>query len=266
MGPQPRLPSDVLQHSSPEPLYHQLAKLLEAAVNKGALKPGDRLHSEAELSEHYGVSRITVRQAVEALARKQILVRKQGKGTFVAAAAVRHDLRNLHGLLGSLFSQAPGASARLLRYELSTPPVEVAGLFPLQAGDHAVALERLYLIDQRPVAITETWLHSAVAVLPRLKAELMSTEDMMRSAGIHVAATRVAIRACTAGAKVGRLLKMQPRSPVLELSRMAFGTDNSAKELGRIWFRSDSYELVCSTPDAAQPATLFDIRNVKERP
>ena len=65
--------------------------------------------------------------------RKQLLVRKQGKGTFVTAPAVRHDLRRLHGLLGSLFSQAEGASARLLRYELRVPPAEIAdalGLAP----------------------------------------------------------------------------------------------------------------------------------------
>ena len=91
-----------------------------AAIRSGQLKPGDRLDSESLLSERFAVSRITVRQAIEELVRKQIVVRKQGKGTFVTQPTVKHDLRRLHGLLGSLFSQAEAASAKLLRYELAT--------------------------------------------------------------------------------------------------------------------------------------------------
>src|SRR6187551_173235 len=110
--------SAVLSRSGPEPLYRQLAGVLERAIRNGRLKPGDRLDSETVLTGRYGVSRITLRQAVQSLVKKQILLRKQGKGTFVTAPAVRHDLKRLHGLLGSLFSQAEGASARLLHYEL----------------------------------------------------------------------------------------------------------------------------------------------------
>ena len=67
-----------------------------------------------------------MRQAIEELVRKQLVVRKQGKGTFVTQPAVKHDLRRLHGLLGSLFAQAEAASAELLRYELATPPRDIA--------------------------------------------------------------------------------------------------------------------------------------------
>ena len=84
------------------------------------------------LSDRFAVSRITVRQAIEELVRKQIVVRKQGKGTFVTQPTVKHDLRRLHGLLGSLFSQADAASTKLLRYELATPPPDIAELLSLR--------------------------------------------------------------------------------------------------------------------------------------
>jgi GntR family transcriptional regulator len=265
VGARGKQPSVALRRSSPEPLYRQLAGVLERAIGSGALKPGDRLDSEGVLAERYGVSRITLRQAVEALVRKQMLVRKQGKGTFVTQPAVQHDLKRLHGLLGSLFSQAEGASARLLHYELRVPPADIAESLAVEPDAKALSLERLYLIDNKPVAVTQAWLVPAVAQLARAKAELISTEDMMRAVGIIIASTQVAIRAEAAGARVGRLLKISARAPVLELHRQAFGADGAAKEIGRVWFCSDSYQFVCSTGTMGSEGSLFDIRNIEER-
>ncbi len=255
----------MLDRSSPEPLYRQLANLLENAIRGGELKPGDRLDSEGVLAARYAVSRITLRQAVELLVNKQLLVRKQGKGTFVTTPVVRHDLRKLHGLLGSLFSQAEGASARLLHYELRVPPVDVAEALGLKPRSDALSLERLYFIDKKAVALTKAWLVPAVAALPRARADLISTEDMMRGVGIHIASTQVAIRAEAAGARVGRLLQVSSRAPVLVLRRTALGTDGVAKEVGHVWFCSDSYQFVCATQRESSMEALFDIRNVTER-
>ena len=255
----------MLRRSSPEPLYRQLAAVLETTIRGGDLKPGDRLDSEGVLAQRYAVSRITLRQAVELLVHKQILVRKQGKGTFVTAPTVRHDLRRLHGLLGSLFSQAEGASARLLHYELRVPAKEVAEALGLEPGGDALSLDRLYFIDKKPVALTEAWLVPAVAALPRARAELISTEDMMRSVGVQIASTQVAIRAEAAGVRVGRLLEVSSRAAVLVLRRTALGPDGAAREIGQVWFCSDSYQFVCSTQQERSIEALFDIRNVVER-
>jgi GntR family transcriptional regulator len=255
-----------LNRSSPEPLHRQLAALLENAIRGGALKPGARLDAEPVLMQRYGVSRITLRQAVGALVAKQILLRKQGKGTFVTAPAVRHDLGRLHGLLGSLFAQAEGASARLLRYELRRPPADVAESFSLRANEKALWIERLYLIGAGPVAVTDTWLVAEVAAVPRQKAELISTEDMLGAVGIKIASTQVAIRAVAAGAKVGRLLKVPARAPLLEFSRTVFGAVG-AKQVGRVWFCSDRYQLSATQSAAGMEGgieSVFDLRNVRE--
>jgi GntR family transcriptional regulator len=254
-----------LSRSSPEPLYHQLAQHLEAAIRGGQLQPGDRLDSESQLSERFAVSRITVRQAVEELVRKRIVVRKQGKGTFVTQPVVRHDLRRLHGLLGSLFSQAEAASAKLLRYELVPAPRDITETLALDPGQAALRLDRLYQIGGRPVVLAQAWLVPEIAALPRAKAELISTEDMMRAAGIPIASSQVSIRAEAAGVTAGRLLKLSARTPVLVLRRKAIGSDGRVKEAGRVWFRSDAYELVCTTGSPGPAESLFDIRTVKER-
>ena len=265
MRRRPDQPSAALHRSSAEPLYRQLAGLLERAIRAGELKPGDRLPSEGELTERYAVSRITLRQAVGLLVSRHLLVRKQGKGTFVAAPAVHHDLKRLHGLFGSLFSQAEGASARLLQYELRVPPADVAESLGLGPRALALAFERLYLIDGKPVALIKAWLVPAVASLPRATAELISTEDMMRAVGIRIASTQVAIRAEAAGVQIGRLLRLPARAPVLVLSRSAHGADGVASEVGQVWFCSDSYQFVCSTRNEDSTGALFDIRNMAAR-
>jgi GntR family transcriptional regulator len=255
----------LLSRSSPEPLYRQLALHIEDAIRSGRVKVGDRLDSESELSHRFAVSRITVRQAIEELVHQQIVVRKQGKGTFVTQPTVKHDLRRLHGLLGSLFSQADAASTKLLRYDLVRPPREVADALGLRFGQQALCLDRLYQIGGRPVVLAQGWLVPEIAALPRAKAELLSTEDMMRDAGIHITSSQVSIRAEAAGATAGRLLKLSARTPVLVLRRKAVGTDGQTKETNRVWFCSDAYELVCAAGDTASPERLFEVRNVEER-
>lgn len=264
-GPKVSEPSGALSRASPDPLYRQLARYLESAIGSGRLKPGERLDSESMLAAGFDVSRITVRQALDELVRKRLVVRKQGKGTFVTAPAVRHDLRRLHGLLGSLFSQADTASAQLLRYELRVPPRAVRERLQLGAGQRALALYRLYLIGGRPVALGEGWLAPQVGELARSKAELLSTEDLMRAVGIRIASTQVSIRAEPAGMRVGRFLKVAARAPLLVLRRDAFGEDGVVKETGCVFFRSDSYELVCATSETGAAEGLFDIRNVEAR-
>ncbi|MET0568754.1 MAG: GntR family transcriptional regulator [Hyphomicrobiaceae bacterium] len=203
-----------LKRSSPEPLYRQLAAYLEGEIDSGRLRPGDRLESEGLLAERFRISRITLRQAVAELVRKHLLVRKQGKGTFVTAPAVRHDLRHSHGLLGSLFAQADDASARLLRYEMRVPPAEISALLGSGPNRPALTLDRLYLIRGRPVALAHAWLVPEVGALSRTTAKLMSTEDMMRQVGIAIASSEVTMRAGLAGASAAKELRISSRAPV----------------------------------------------------
>jgi GntR family transcriptional regulator len=251
-----------LQRSSPEPLYRQLAAHLEMAIRSGALAPGDRIPSEPSLAAQHGISRITVRQAIDELVRKRLIVRKHGKGTFVIAAPVRHDLRRLHGILGSLFAQAESAGTRLLRYGLEALPAEIAGEFSMRRGERALRLDRLYMIGGRAVALAEVWLTPEVAAVPRAKAELISTEDMMREAGVRLASSEVTIRAEAAGARAGRVLGISAHAPVLLLRRRALGEDGATKEIGRFWVRSEGYEFVCSAQAAGLGESPFGIRNV----
>ena len=103
-----------------------------------------------------------------------------------------------------------------------------------------------------------------VAALPRAKADLISTEDMMRAAGIRIVTSQVSIRAEAAGTTVGRLLKLPARTPVLVLRRKAIGADGSVKEVEPrlVLLRRLRARLHDGSPAAEN---FFDIRNVEER-
>ena len=81
-----------LDTQSMTPLYQQVAQQLEQAVNSGELRYGDKIMSESEMSQHYGVSRVTVRRAVDRLVESGVLSRRQGKGTYVSFPAFMEDI------------------------------------------------------------------------------------------------------------------------------------------------------------------------------
>ena len=153
----------------------------------------------------------------------------------------------------------------MLRYELLVPPAETAASLDLAPEQPALRLDRLYLIDGRPVAFAQAWLVPEVGKLARATAKLMSTEDMMRQVGIAIVSSEVTMRAEAAGALVGRALNISPRAPVLVLRRRTLGDDGTVKETGRVWFCSDAYEFVCTTGGPVATQGLFDIRNVAEK-
>lgn len=256
--------SSDLDRKGPTPLYQQIAAIIEAEIRGGGLRPGDRLDPEPAISEHFNVSRVTVRLAIGELVQRGLLVRKQGKGTFVLQQAVRHDLRQSHGLLASLLTQSPNAHVELQRYELAFPPAAVRRAFGLEAGEPALALSRLYYVDGRPVGFGEDWLVAQAAQVPRATANLISTENILRQVGIAVAYSETRITSESATTAMRTLLKVTARAPLLVLKRSVYGEDGKIKEFGRLTFCTDRYEFFFSTREKELAPSPFGIRSVAE--
>src|SRR5438874_11683151 len=145
------------------PLYSRLRQALRDRVTSGEWRPGDQIPTIRQLGSLYGVSRITVVQALDALAREGMLLRWQGKGVFVGQPRVD----DMHGPLRS-FSEnalrtgkAPGARVLSLRREAASPHVRERLL--LTSDERVVVLERVRLLDGAPVAIQAAYLPEPVA-------------------------------------------------------------------------------------------------------
>ncbi|WP_296325379.1 GntR family transcriptional regulator [Reyranella sp.] len=230
------------------PLQTQIARWLEHLIVSGSLRAGDRLPAEVTLVERLGVSRVTVRLAMDELVSRGLVSRAHGKGSFVSPAVVRHDILSEQGFFDILLTKAPRPEVRLIAFESAVPPPKVANLFRLAPGTHAVKLDRLYLSAGRPIVLAANWLTPDAASLVPADIESMSTAAVHSVLLRHpIASSTSAIGAELAGATVARCLGVGARSAVLVLTRTRFDAQGQAREHNRFTVDPSSYEFTFTT-------------------
>lgn len=142
-----------LKTSDHQPLYRQLTDLLRRDIKNGVYQDGSKIPTEIELGQIYGVSRITVRNALEELTKENLLIRKRGKGTFVASKKLERDITRASSFteLCEASGLRPGAKVTRLAIEDATP-LDIEEL-RLEAGAKVVVVERVRFADDVPVAL-----------------------------------------------------------------------------------------------------------------
>nr|WP_263323239.1 GntR family transcriptional regulator [Neobacillus sp. Marseille-Q6967] len=146
-----------LNNSISTPLYEQLKHFIKEAIDQGVYKAGEKLPNETDLCDIYGVSRITVRRAVQELVDEGFLERKQGKGTFVTRTKVTRELVSVDGF--SDFSKQIGKnpSKRILVCEEMKAPSTIAEALQIPVDTPVLKLVRLMFIDQQPFVLDEAY-------------------------------------------------------------------------------------------------------------
>jgi GntR family transcriptional regulator len=149
-------------HSAPafSPLYQQIKTLILRSLQAGEWKPGDMIPSEFDLAARFRVSQGTVRKAIDELATDNLLVRRQGKGTFVATHAEQHTQYRFLRLLpdtGDLDSQGP-AERRIIECRRLRASAEVARQLALRTGDPILQVKRVLAFAGSPAILEDLWL------------------------------------------------------------------------------------------------------------
>ena len=236
------------ERNSPVSLQMQIVRWLEQLIGSGRLGPGERLPSEAALVERLGVSRVTVRLAIDDLVARDLITRSQGKGSFVSSPMVRHDILSEQGFFDIVLAKAPKPEVRLLAFAPVVPPKKLAELFKLTPGQKTMRLDRLFLSAGRPVAFGENWLTPDAATLSPADIQGMSTAAVHRLILRHpIASSTNAISAEIAGATVARRLGIGARSAVLVLTRTRFDALGRVREHNRFTVDPSAYEFTFST-------------------
>lgn len=236
------------ERNSPVPMQTQIARWLEQLIVSGSLRAGDRLPAEVALVERLGVSRVTVRLAMDDLVARGLITRSHGKGSFVSPAMVRHDILSEQGFFDILLAKAPRPEARLIAFEPAVPPKKVADLFGLSPGQKAMRLDRLSSSAGRPIVLAATWLTPDAASLSPADIEAMSTAAVHSVLLRHpIASSTSAIGAELAGATVARCLGIGARSAVLVLTRTRFDAQGRVREHNRFTVDPSAYEFIFST-------------------
>jgi DNA-binding GntR family transcriptional regulator len=211
-----------LDRDSPIPLWFQIAEILRQAIETGKVGPGERLDNEVEISERLGVSRPTVRQAIQALVHKDLVVRQRGVGTIVAARRIKRPvaLTSLHDDLRATGRQP---STQVLSVTQRGAEPEVADELGIEPGDPVIALERLRSAEGSPLALMSNFVPVAVLHRPLVAEELEQhgLYEVLRDQGVRFHAAHQVIGARTATARESRLLRSARGVTVLTMARVA---------------------------------------------
>src|SRR5215510_11287671 len=150
-------------------LYHQLKTLLLEQIRTGKMKPNDRLPAEDELAATHGVSKATVRQALNELAVAGVLRREQGRGTFVAEPKLAQGPREMTSFTDEMRSRGLRPSSKVLRQDIIKAEGEVAEKLRIAEGSQVMRLKRLRLADDEPMGIQTAYL--SLTLSPQLAQE-----------------------------------------------------------------------------------------------
>jgi GntR family transcriptional regulator len=231
-----------LDHTSPMPLYHQAARVLEEAIEDGRLPRGSKLESELDLAEQLGISRPTMRAAIKQLVDKGLLMRRRGIGTTVAPRPVRRAVA-LTSLYDDLKESGREPTTRVLNFEETPCPPVIAEHLGLGPTAPVLRFDRLRLADSDPIALMHNFVPVGLLKIESEDLERTGLYDLFRRNGIapHVATQRVGAR--KAGAEEAELLEIELGDPVLTMTRTAFDTSGRPIEYGSHRYPAESYWL-----------------------
>ncbi len=236
---------NAIVRASKLPIYHQLYEILRSNIARGEWQPGDMLPSETELIEQYQVSRITVRQALEALVNDGLIYRQRGRGTFVAHPTVEQGLSRIISFTEDMRQRGFRPDTEILSAGLIPAPPEIAEKLQIDAGEELVRLERLRLADGEPMSIEESHLvhRYCPGVLKYDYAQIPLTQVLDQDYGIRPVRARQVIRAIAAPARLAQKLSISPRAALLYIERVSYSDQNIPIEFLRLYHRGDRYAL-----------------------
>jgi DNA-binding GntR family transcriptional regulator len=241
-------PSIVINRSSPVPLYFQVAEQLERAIVDGELAPGDRIANEVTMASDLGLSRPTMRQAIQLLVDKGLLVRKRGVGTQVVHGQIRRpvELTSLHDDLQRA-GQTPHTEVLACQRVESDEPV--AQELRLSTGSLVWSLERLRFVGDEPLALLHNYLPVDILDLEAVDLAASGLYECLRQAGIQLRVANQQIGARRAEAREARLLGERRGSPLLTMARTAFDSTGRAVEYGTHVYRPERYTFEVTLVD-----------------
>ena len=229
------------------PLYQQIKGLILQSLQSGEWKPGEGIPSEMELAARYRVSQGTVRKAIDELASGNLLIRRQGKGTFVATHAeqqVQYRFLKLMPDLGNPKSEGP-AQRKIIDCKRLRANAEISRALAIRNGDAVLQVSRVLSFAGSPTILEHLWLPGAP--FKGLTAERLSEYDGPMYAlfetefGVRMVRAEEKIKAVVPDAAQCKLLEIKSHTPLLSVERTAFTYNDTPMELRRGFYVTDTH-------------------------
>lgn len=254
---------------SGRPRHEQLSDWLRSKIEEGTYEVDDQLPSEHQLSERFGVSRITVRRALQTIENEGLIYRRQGLGSFVRDRRTRQGLVRLTDFAQDMAQAGLEASSEVLHHAQETVSPDVAAPLDLDAEATVVRLDRLRLGNDTPIAVDRTW-------LPLFYAQLLEGHDLHRETiygileddyEIPILRGRYRITAVNAPPSIAEPLNVPGGRALLLIERLSLTQGDKPVYFQRRYYRSDrvAYDLELErdvsrrpTPPEGMPLQTFE--------
>ena len=254
--------TEVVDPGGDRAVYRQIADHLRTAISKGRLREGDQLPSEVALMDHYGVARMTVRNALRILQDEGLTTAEHGRGVYVRAKppvrrlasdrfAQRHRKEGKAAFLAEAEQSEAHPAVDIIKVREAQPTAEVSERLGLADGDRVVVRSRRYSLDGRPV-------ETAVSYIPIDLARGTPISDAnpgpggiyarLEEGGHTLARFTEEVSARMPTPEEARLLSLSPGVPVFRLVRTAFDSDGRAVEVCDTIMAADAYLLAYELP------------------
>lgn len=233
-----------LDPESALPLHSQIAQHLAAAIAAGDWPVGGSLPSEPELARRFGVSRMTLRQALGALADQGLLIRQRGRATRIAQEPIAQPLGRFYAFADEMDRRGLAHSSRVLDVGLVKPTTLIRKTLDLAAGEPIAQIRLLRLLDQEPVMLeTASFRAEALPVLERPEVAQRSLYDLLEESGVTVARASEQIRPLAIAATDAQVLGVSARTLGFRVRRISYDAAG-AIEVRESVVRGDRYYFV----------------------
>jgi len=241
------IPSSVsIDATSPVPLYAQVEAALASNIADGALAPGSQLPTENDLIERFGVSRPTVRKAIQNLSARGLVEIQRGKGTFITRPKMTQELTALSGFVEDMQALGRKPTARLIDKQVVAASKTVAAHLALAAGTLVVRIQRVRLADGVAVSFDETYLPLEIG--EKIVSNDLETEPIfsLLEQKYHMALVEAEYRleAVSADATVAQALGVEPGSALFVIERTSYCAGNQPVDYEKLYYRGDMIRFV----------------------
>jgi DNA-binding GntR family transcriptional regulator len=235
----------MVDKSNSTPLWAQVEADVERQIRDGILKSGMKIPSEFELAAKYGISRLTVRRALERLVSKGLIYTSPGKGTFVTDHDLPYGFSAMVSFGRTLREMGHDVETKVLDQAVIPGPAEILRTLRLDSSSTLVVIRRLRFVDGAPAAIHTSYFDARI--YSSLLEHDLSGESILEAAerigGIHIAYSQESIRAIPCSSADSLLLSIEAGQPLIELEGVVFDDRNVPARYTRGLYRGDMFRF-----------------------
>lgn len=227
------------------PLHYQIADYLIFMLQKGDLDREDKLPTEEMLTKIFGVSRTTIRKALEHLLKKELIFRKQGKGTFWTDSSNLLVREKLSGINRQIFAVNETTTVKVLSRTSEKVSRDIGGFLKLEVGEEAAVFRRIRYINREPMSYTVNYLHPSIG--DRITKKNLEQKTMLETLEIDLSIPLGTIshevEITRATSEISEILKVAVLDPVLTIRTLVYDAAGSPVEYVWTYFTENKYKF-----------------------